>query len=240
MARAEPVCYLGYWPGSYEKRGPTPSEARTRHMVLFLGMVFLISLSGVAAPGPVFAVSLAKGLETPSAGTVVALGHALVEVPLVVVIVSGSATWLHHEPFRLVLGILGGGVLCWLGYGTLKQARSLTAPAVLDRPSTKLVAGAVTTAANPYFFLWWATVGSVLAFKAQAFGLLGVALFIIVHLSTDFLWYSGVSFMAHKTGRIMPGRVYKGIVLVSGLLLLGFGTWFLVHGALRAISTRLA
>jgi threonine/homoserine/homoserine lactone efflux protein len=209
-------------------------------MALFLGMVFLISLSGVAAPGPVCAVSLARGLEIPFAGTAVALGHALVEIPLVIVIVSGSATWLHHEHLRLVLGILGGGVLCWMGYGTLKQARCSIAPAALDLPSTSFLAGAVTTAANPYFFLWWATVGSVLAFKAQAFGLLGVALFLVVHLSTDFLWYSGVSFMAHKIGRTMPGGVYKGIVLLSGLLLLGFGTWFLADGTLRVISSRLA
>ncbi|UCC91018.1 MAG: lysine transporter LysE, partial [Dehalococcoidia bacterium] len=58
-------------------------------MVPFLASVAVISLSGVMMPGPAFAVTVAKSYKSPFAGIKVALGHALVEVPVMVLIYRG-------------------------------------------------------------------------------------------------------------------------------------------------------
>ncbi len=203
-------------------------------MISLLGTVFFVSLSGVVAPGPVFAVSMARGLRSPFAGSLIAVGHALVEIPLVLLIANGLASWLQSDATRIVLGIAGGSLLCWMGYQTLTQLRCSALPSTTARSYSTIVAGMVTTAANPYFFIWWATIGSLLFYKAQTFGLVAVILFMIVHLSTDFIWYSGVSIASYKSWRFHSGGWYKGILVVAGLVLVCFGLFFLVSGLARA------
>ena len=61
-------------------------------LVLFLGKVIMISLSGVMAPGPVTAVVIASGARNRYAGILMALGHGIVEFPLMIVIVLGAGT----------------------------------------------------------------------------------------------------------------------------------------------------
>ena len=55
-------------------------------MLPFLLSVVVISLSGVMMPGPLFAVTVAKSYKSQLAGMQIALGHALVEIPLILFI----------------------------------------------------------------------------------------------------------------------------------------------------------
>jgi len=197
-------------------------------MVTFLCMVFIVSLSGVMAPGPVFAVTLVKGRTNPLAGSLIAFGHGLIEIPVIILIVLGLAVWLKDAYVHLIIGIAGGLVLCWMGYGMFRLASSHITLEKPDLPYPSFVAGAMTTAANPYFFLWWATVGSMLILKAQALGLLAVVLFVVVHLGTDLLWCQCVSLFSHRMQHLLTGRVHKGVLIACGILLAGFGIWFLL------------
>ena len=49
-------------------------------MFLILLSIVGISFSGVMMPGPMFAVTMAKGYKSPWAGTQISLGHAVIEV----------------------------------------------------------------------------------------------------------------------------------------------------------------
>ena len=53
---------------------------------VFLGSVMLISLSGVLMPGPLFAVTIQKSAKSKIAGALIAVGHGLVEFPLMFLI----------------------------------------------------------------------------------------------------------------------------------------------------------
>lgn len=66
-----------------------------------------------------------------------------------------------------------------------------------------LMGGFVATAANPYFFLWWATVGLTLIPKSPKFGLIGLALFVAVHSSCDLGWDLFLSRSAFGAERIL-------------------------------------
>ena len=92
-------------------------------LFLFLASVAVISLSGVIVPGPLLAVTIAKGPEGPHAGLWTGLGHGIVEMPLIALIALGFGTFFSSRPFTLVVGVLGGAMLVYLGAGIVQGAR---------------------------------------------------------------------------------------------------------------------
>jgi len=198
-------------------------------MLAFLLSVALISLSGVMIPGPNFAVAVAKSYKSPLAGTQVALGHSLVEVPVMFLIYFGLANFFENELVQIVLNFLGGGMLIWIGSSLFRRVTSSDEMG-RDLPYNSIVAGAATSAFNPMFILWWATIGSMLVMKSLNFGAIGFGLFIPVHLACDFIWLSFISVLVYKTKSLWGRKFQTGLLTASGLLLLGFGVWFLVSG----------
>jgi threonine/homoserine/homoserine lactone efflux protein len=199
-------------------------------LFLFLASVALISLSGVIVPGPLLAVTIAKGPEGQHAGFWTGLGHGIVEMPLIALIALGFGAFFSSRSFTVVVGLLGGAMLVYLGAGIVRARGELTAGAV-NLPYRAVPSGALATLMNPYFFVWWATIGAALVVKAAAWGLMGLVLFGIVHWSCDIGWYWLVT-VALARGGAGAGRLHRGIYFCAGLLLLGFGLYFL-WGSLR-------
>jgi len=198
-------------------------------MPSFLLSVVAISLSGVMMPGPLFAVTIAKSYRSQFAGVQIAVGHALVEIPLILLIYFGLARFFQHELVQLTLSVLGGAVLIWLGTGMFR-ARTRVIEMGKDLPYNSVVAGVVTTTLNPFFILWWATIGSMLIMKSLNFGITGFALFILIHWLCDLVWLSFVSILVYKTQSLWGKKFQQGLFITCGLLLIGFGVWFLVSG----------
>jgi threonine/homoserine/homoserine lactone efflux protein len=198
-------------------------------MVPFLASVAVVSLSGVMMPGPAFAVTVAKSYKSRFAGIKVALGHALVEVPVMVLIYFGFARFFYQETAQIVLYLVGGGVLVWMGI-SMFRARSRLVAGGRDLPYNAVVAGVVTSAVNPFFILWWLVIGSMLIMKSLAFGLIGFALLITVHLLCDFGWLFFVSNLVYRTKSFWKGEFQEGLFIACSWLLIGFGGWFLVSG----------
>ena len=59
-------------------------------LALFLLAAGSISLSGVLAPGPITAVTAARGAESPHAGVWVTVGHTLVEIAVMAALFLGA------------------------------------------------------------------------------------------------------------------------------------------------------
>ena len=131
--------------------------------------VVVISLSGVMMPGPMFAVALAKSFRSPWAGAWISLGHAVIEVPLILLIYFGFAHFFENSIVRLVLSILGGGMVIWLGIGMFR-VRTEVVTQGRDLPYSAFTAGIITSGLNPFFLLWWATIGSLLVMRFTEFG----------------------------------------------------------------------
>ena len=55
-------------------------------LLLFLIQVFVISFSGAAQPGPVTATAIALGSRDRYAGLLLALGHGIIEFPLMLLL----------------------------------------------------------------------------------------------------------------------------------------------------------
>ena len=90
-----------------------------------------------------------------------------------------------------------------------------------------LVIGIVFTAANPYFLVWWATVGLALASEALAFGSIVLVLFAIIHWLCDLGWLEVLSMAGFKGSEIFGQRSQFVVSAVCGLVLLSFGGMFL-------------
>ena len=196
---------------------------------IILGVVG-ISLSGVIAPGPMFAVTLAKSYRSPWAGTQMALGHAVVEVPLILAIYFGLARFFQLAAVQIALSLAGGGMIIWLGWGLLRSRQQIINEG-RDMPANAFAAGIVMSGLNPFFLVWWATVGSLLIMRFLDYGALGLGVFIIVHWGCDLVWLSFVSVLVYRTRTLWGPRIQEWIFIALGLALGGFGVWFVYSGA---------
>ena len=137
-----------------------------------------------------FAVTLAKSMKSPWAGVLVSLGHAVVEVPIILLVYFGLAQFFQNDVVQLVLGVLGGGMIVWMGVG-LFRARRQMAREGKDTTYNAFVAGILMSGLNPFFLVWWVTVGTLLLMNfLDAVGNWGLPFFIVVHWLCDLVWLS--------------------------------------------------
>ncbi len=195
-------------------------EGENLDLLTFLVTVVLVSLSGVMAPGPLFAATLAEGRKNPLSGFIVSTGHAVVEIPLILILYSFGLSLNYIE--RRFLAVVGGMVMLYLAYLELKSEES-------QYKGGSLFAGAVMTALNPYFIMWWLTVGLTLITKSIEFGILGLVLFIIVHEMCDYVWLGSVSIFSGKIAEY--GKKLTNVLkAISFSMLLFFGIVFIYSG----------
>jgi len=204
-------------------------------MLAALGTVVITSLSGVMMPGPMFTVTLAKSLKSPWAGVMVSLGHAVVEVPLILLVSFGLGDFFQNDVVKLVLSVLGGGMILWMGFD-LFRARRKIAREGRDTSYNAFVAGILMSALNPFFLVWWVTVGSLLLVTfVDAVGTWGLPFFIIVHWLCDLVWLSIVSFVIFRTHSFWGQKVQEWVFIVLSLALLYFGGQFIVRGIIEYV-----
>ena len=198
-------------------------------MLPILLSIIVISFSGVMMPGPMFAVTLAKSYRSPWAGAQIALGHAVIEVPLILLIYFGFARFFENSLVQLVLSLVGGAMIIWLGIAMFR-ARARVVQGDKDLPYNAFTAGILTSGFNPFFLLWWATIGSMLIMRFLDFGTAGLAVFIVAHWLCDLAWLSFVSILVYRTHSLWGRRAQEWMFIVCSLLLVFFGGWFLVSG----------
>lgn len=189
---------------------------------IFLFEAVLISLSGVMAPGPITATTIGKGNDSPFAGAQIAIGHGIVEFPLMIAVFLGAGQLFSLPAFKLFVGIVGGLFLLYMGAGMLQSVRQTDIKISQDKRSP-LALGIILTIGNPYFLVWWATIGAILVFRSVEFGLLGFVLFSITHWLCDLIWYFILGALAFKGGQFFGKWFQKAVFVVCGIALLFFG-----------------
>ncbi len=191
--------------------------------------VIVISLSGVMTPGPMFAVTVAKSYRSPWAGVQISLGHAVVEVPIILLIYFGFSRFFENNIVQIVLSIIGGAMIIWMGIGMFRARREVV-DSGKDLAYGGVTAGIIMSISNPFFLLWWATVGITLVMKFVEYGTVGLPVFILTHWTCDLIWLSIVSVVIYRTKTLWGKNFQTAIFIVCSLLLLGFGAWFMVSG----------
>ena len=197
----------------------------------FLLSVAFISLSGVMMPGPVFAMAVAKGYKDRRAGILIALGHAAVEFPLMFLIFFGFTWFFSSITVQKVVGLDGALIMIYTGLSLFKTQEKENEEQA-DSKRGSFVVGVLTTVANPYFFLWWITIGAALILNASAFGFTAFLAFTLVHWSCDLFWDAFVSASVYGTRRFWTAKAYKLVFAFCFIVLVAFGVWFIVSALL--------
>jgi threonine/homoserine/homoserine lactone efflux protein len=204
-------------------------------MFAFLLSAVAISLSGVMGPGPVTAATLAAGARSRHAGAFIALGHAVVEMPLILLLAAGIGTFLKSPAVKAGIGLVGGVVLVLMGAQLLLSLRGCKTDAEATVQRRPFMTGVVLTAANPYFLFWWATVGLALATQATEFGAVALLTFGVVHWLCDLGWLEMLSWAGFHSSQAVGLRSQKVISAVCAVVLFGFGLKFLYEGGIGLI-----
>jgi len=193
---------------------------------LFLASVLLISLTGVLMPGPLFAVTLEKASKSKIAGALIAVGHGIVEFPLMFLIFFVLSQFEIPSIVQVTVGLIGGALMIFMGIQTFRN-RHKQETATVNVKRESVLAGVYTTAANAGFILWWLTIGTTLILNAQLFGLFGFSMFAGVHWLCDFSWYTVAALLIFKSQRFWTQRTRIGITLFCVAVFIGFGAYFM-------------
>jgi len=188
-------------------------------------------------PGPLFAITIQKSAKSQTAGSLIALGHGIVEFPLMIFIYFLLSQFTIPNKIQITVGLVGGILMIFMGVIAFKN-RNKQEPLTVNLKRDSLLAGIWTTAANAGFILWWLTIGTALVLNAQIFGLVGFGIFAGVHWSIDFLWYSLIGLLIFKSQKFLTPKVHKGITLFCVAVFLLFGAYF-AGSALKAVFTLL-
>jgi len=198
---------------------------------------WLVSLSGVMMPGPVSAMAITEGTRRgPVAGPLITVGHAAAEAVMLGLLVLGMNRVLQQPPVIGAIGILGGAVLAWMGWGIAGAAwrNRLDPPAeAVGRSAGRSLVrtGLLTTVTNPYWLLWWATVGAAYFVRFTRFGPLAVAgLFFIGHISLDLGWNSFLALVVGAGRGKIPARAFRVVLGGCGVFLIGMSLYFVYSG----------
>ncbi len=212
---------------------------------------FLIALSGAMMPGPLLTATISESVKRgPVAGPLIMSGHMLLEGALVLALIAGVAPLLQKDLFFIAVSFGGALILGWMAIGMFRSLPTLRiewgtgergnsdvqnseTDGVVTSSGGALRTGVLLSIANPYWVVWWATIGLGLVARAQKVGLLGIVIFFLGHQAADFAWYSIVSTAVGKGRRFFSDRVYRGIIAVSAVVLVGFAVYFLLSGAER-------
>ena len=194
---------------------------------------FTVALSGALMPGPLLTVTISESARRGYiAGPLLIVGHSILELALVAAICLGLDVYLKAAPVMGATALFGGSILLYMGIQMIRtaarhsmQARSEGAAAQCRGP---VITGALTSLANPYWTLWWATFGLAYLMRISGKGLPGIAVFFAGHIAADFAWYTMVSFGVSKGAALMGDRTYQTLIRACGVFLVLFGGWFLV------------
>ena len=192
---------------------------------LFLLSAAGISLTGVMLPGPMTAATIAKGCDDKNAGILIAVGHAVVEIPLIAAIYFGFGHFLSSPQVVRAIYVVGGLALLYLGFRMFRTVGK-SPNEVGGLPASSFITGIMVTGTNPAFYVWWATVGMALIVGAAKFGFTGVLLFTLVHWPCDLAWYEFLSAGTFKSRKWWTKRIEKTVFTVCASVLVGFGVWF--------------
>ena len=224
------------------------------NVIDFAAQVIFISVSGVLSPGPLFFANLIYGSkEGFYSGVKIASGHTIVELLLVILLAAGifgfSSFKLTSEGIRII-GLVGGTAIIIFSISQItdiiKRRRNIDVAnnknkgcysyfskisnkcRRLERP---FIIGLTFSALNPFFIIWWLTVGlKLISDSVYLFGIVeGILILFSFHIWMDYAWLSVTAYLMSKGRLILKERLYQYFLLSISLVLASYGLYLVVE-----------
>ena len=194
---------------------------------------FVIALSGALMPGPLLTAAISESSQRGFiTGPLMIAGHAILELALVFALLLGLAPFLQQPAVFVATALIGSAILFWMAFGMFRSLPSLHLSWDSDqkRRNHPVANGILLSLANPYWIIWWATIGLGYILYSWQFGLVGVAFFFAGHILADFVWYSLVTATVAGGRRFLTDRLYRGLIAVCAIFLVVFAGYFVYAG----------
>ncbi|WP_319561717.1 LysE family transporter [Marispirochaeta sp.] len=202
------------------------------YISLFAGSFFL-AFSGAMMPGPLLTATIGAAAQRgPSAGPLFIVGHGILELGLVALIILGIGPFLTGIWTFITISLTGSCIMLYMAYSMFRSLPSLSLtqnPEHHDYGSL-VGTGALLSVSNPYWTVWWGTIGLGLLLRAQNAGILGIASFFGGHILGDLVWYTAVSLAIWRGKRLLSDRMYRGLIALCGGVIAAFGIYFFISG----------
>jgi len=213
-------------------------------LILFtiLASSFVIALSGAMMPGTLLTVTISESSRRGFiAGPLLILGHSILELALLIAILLGLAPFFEREGFFIVISLVGGGILLWMAVGMFRALPSLRISWETQQANRNnlVITGVLMSVANPYWIIWWATIGVGYILHSKQYGLWGVFFFFIGHILADFAWYAVVSAAVGKGRSFFSDRIYRRVIGTCATVLVLFACLFIYKAVYQLLAGHL-
>lgn len=199
---------------------------------------FLIALSGAMMPGPLLTATIGEASRRGfPAGPLLIVGHGILELFMVAALLLGLAPYLQQQEVFVAIALSGAVVLLWMAFAMFRSLPTLSLGHQIAAPQkgNLIYTGALLSAVNPYWVIWWATIGFGYILHCSRFGITGITLFFAGHILADFFWYSAVSGAVAGGRRFLSDRLYRGIIGGCAVILVVFAGYFCYSGLQRLL-----
>lgn len=214
---------------------------------------FLVALTGAMAPGPLLTYTIIKSVQSGKRGYLMGLwvitGHAILEMVIIIFLLLGFSFVLQNIIVVKTIGIAGGALLIYFGLSIIRNVRKGNIPIYflnsvngpdhelqkeahsppktikgLDNP---IVGGIIVSMSNPYWWVWWATIGFafMIQFDISFRQWPKLLAFFIGHEAGDLAWYMFVSILSFFGLRYLNKKMYYGILVCCGIFMILFGLY---------------
>ncbi len=197
---------------------------------------FVIALSGALMPGPLLTATISESTRRGFiTGPLIIAGHAILELGFVIALLMGLAPFFKRGTVFVATALMGSVILIWMAFGMFRSLPSLRLSWQADhkRKNHLIISGILISVANPYWIIWWATIGLGYILYSWKFGLWGIAFFFIGHILADLAWYSFVSAAVAGGKRFLTDRLYRVLIAICAFFLVLFGICFAYVGIVK-------
>ena len=203
---------------------------------------FVIALSGALMPGPLLTATISESSQRGFiAGPLMIAGHAILEFTLVIALLMGLAPFFQLPVVFVFSALAGSVILLGMAFGMFRGLPSLSMSWAgqqkkLNHP---LFSGILMSIGNPYWIIWWATIGVGYILYSWQFGIWGVVFFFAGHILADLAWYSLVAAAVAGGKQFLTDRLYRGLIALCAVLLVVFAGYFFYAG-MQKLQTLIA
>jgi threonine/homoserine/homoserine lactone efflux protein len=184
-------------------------------------------------PGPLLTATISESSQRGFiAGPLLITGHAILELVLVIAFLLGLAPFFQQPAVFVATALIGSVILSWMAFGMFRSLPSLRLSWEGDHKqrSHPMIRGILMSVANPYWIIWWATIGLGYILYSWRFGFWGIVFFFVGHILADLVWYSLIAAAVAGGRHFLTNRLYRGLIAVCAVFLIVFAGYFAYAG----------
>ena len=197
---------------------------------------FVIAFSGAMMPGPFMTMTIGESVRRgPWVGPKMIAGHALLEIALLLAIFFGLAPLFQKSFFFILIALIGGAIMIWMAQSMFRSLPNLEIETTDSKSSgmNLYLAGILMSLANPYWIIWWATIGLGYVLHSQKLGFVGIVFFFVGHILGDLVWYSAISIAVGKGRKFFGNKTYRVLIGSCAAFLAFFAVWLIYDGVVK-------